>query len=120
MPIFEYHIHNHVDLEEVTKKIDHLIKNQKIIMAAIDTLKEKLAVSDEKITILTTATQGVAADVAFIKAKLEANEGGIDAAGVAELTALVDAQSSKLTEAATALADLDASTDSTGGGTPTP
>jgi hypothetical protein len=104
-----YHIHLGCDSEQ----FEIIIKNQLKIMAAIDVLKEKLALSDEKITILTTATQGVTADVAFIKAKLEANEGGIDAAGVAELTALVDAQSTKLTEAATALADLDASTDST-------
>lgn len=81
-------------------------------MAALDDIKAKLAVSDQKIDILTTATDGVTADIAFIKAKLEANAGGIDAAGVAELTALVDAQSEKLSAAATRLADLDAQTDS--------
>lgn len=84
-------------------------------MSALQDLKDKLAVSDEKITVLTTATAGVTADIAFIKAKLEENSGGIDAEGVAELTAIVDGQQQKLAEAATALQNLDAETDSTSG-----
>lgn len=109
------HIHHHAD-GVVLRKLNIINKKQNKIMAALDDIKAQLAVSDEKIDILTTATSGVAQDVAFIKAKLDAaGQGGIDAAGVAELQTLVAAQSEKLTAAAQALADLDASTDSTGG-----
>lgn len=84
-------------------------------MAALDDLKAKLAVSDEKMDIISTATEGVTADLAFIKEKLEAGANGIDAAGVAELSAVVDAQAEKLSVAAEKLTALDASTDSTAG-----
>lgn len=112
MALFEFHIHNHVDLEEVHKKLDHIIKHQHEIMSALSEVKEQLAISDEKIDILVPAIEGVTADVAFIKAKLEAaGQGGIDAAGVAELKTRVQAQSDRLSAAATALSDLDAQTD---------
>jgi hypothetical protein len=107
MGLFTFNVYN--DNTRVLKAIRNL-KNT--IMAALDTLKEQLATSDEEIDILTTAIEGVAQDIAFIKAKLEANTGGIDAAGVAELSALVNAQSEKLSTAATRLQELDAETDS--------
>ena len=104
----------HHGLDRIEHKIDFITKQNTKIMGALEDIKSQLAVSDEKIDILTTATSGVAQDVAFIKAKLEAaGAGGIDAAGVEELKVLVSAQSEKLTAAAQALADLDASTDST-------
>lgn len=79
-------------------------------------IKEKLAASDAKIDILSTATEGVTADIAFIKAKLEAaGEGGINPADVAELLTIVTAQDEKLSLAAEKLTALDASTDSTAG-----
>lgn len=106
MGLFTFNIH--ADNTEVLHEIKQL---KKLLMSALDDIKAKLATSDEKIDILNTATEGVTADIAAIKAKLEANQGGIDAAGVAELTALVDAQSTKLSEAATKLSDLDAETD---------
>ncbi len=115
LPEIHVHLHAH-GFDRIEHKIDHLHEDLKqfkiIIMGALDDVKAQLAVSDEKIDILSTATQGVAADVAFLKAKLEAAPGGIDAAGVAELLAIASAQSQKLSDAATQLADLDASTDS--------
>lgn len=107
------HVHYSIDGTEILQKLNHIIKHQHEMATALEDLKAKLAASDEKITILTTATEGVTADVAFIKAKLEANTGGIDAAGVAELTSVVDAQSQKLSEAASKLQALDQETDST-------
>lgn len=108
------HIHHHSD-QAVMHKLDYIIKHQNKMGVELDEIKATLVISDEKIDILTTATAGVSQDVAFIKAKLDAaGAGGIDAAGVAELKGLVSAQSEKLTAAAQALADLDASTDSTG------
>lgn len=81
-------------------------------MSALSEVKEQLAISDEKIDILVPAIEGVTADVAFIKAKLEAaGQGGIDAAGVTELKARVQTQSDRLTAAATAMSELDAQTD---------
>lgn len=41
--LFEFHIHNHVDLEDVHKKLDHIIKHQHEIMANITDLQNKLA-----------------------------------------------------------------------------
>lgn len=74
-------------------------------------IKEKLAASDAKIDILSTATDGVKADIAFIKAKLEAaGEGSIDPVGVQELLTIVTAQNDKLSAAADKLAALDAET----------
>jgi hypothetical protein len=109
-----HHIHlYHHGLEKLESQIRIIKQKQNKIMGALEDIKSQLAVSDEKIDILTTATAGVSQDVAFIKAKLEAaGTGGIDAAGVEELKGLVAAQSEKLTTAAQALADLDASTDS--------
>lgn len=96
-------------------------------MGALEDVKAKLATSNEKIDLLGTAVTEVAAvvpevakDVAFIKAKLEAQPGGIDAAGVAELLQIVTDQDTKVSEIAqslstvkTSLQDLDAQTDST-------
>ena len=112
----EIHIHiYHHGLEKLEKEVHIINQKQNKIMGALDDIKGQLAVSDEKIDILTTATAGVSQDVAFIKAKLDAaGAGGIDAAGVEELKVRVAAQSEKLTAAAQALADLDASTDSSG------
>lgn len=106
MSLFTFNIHT--DNAEVLHEIKQL---KRTIMGALDDIKAKLAVSDEKITILSGATEGLILDIAAIKAKLEANANGIDAAGVAELSGIVDAQSQKLTDAATKLADLDAQTD---------
>lgn len=97
-------------------------------MGALEDVKAKLAASNEKIDLLGTAVTEVAAvvpevakDVAFIKAKLEAQPGGIDAAGVAELLQIVTDQDTKVTgigetlaSVKTGLQDLDAQTDSTG------
>lgn len=80
-------------------------------MGALEDIKEKLAVSDEKIEIITTAQAGIKLDIAAMKAKLEANLTGLDAAGVAEVLGMLDEQNTKLTDSATQLADLDAETD---------
>lgn len=100
------HIHHHDKLDSINLKLDK-------IMGALDDVKAKLVTSNEKIDILTTASEGVAKDIAAIKLKLEQNQGGIDAAGVAELSSIIDATNEKLTVQAQKLADLDASTDDT-------
>lgn len=109
----DIHVHNtfNIDGREILQRLDHIIKHQHEIMGALDDIKAKLAVSDEKITILSTATEGVAADIAAIKAKLEAATNGLDAAGVAEVLELVQGQSDRLSETATKLSELDAQTD---------
>ena len=81
-------------------------------MGVLDDLKAKLALSNQKIDILSTATDGVAQDVAHLKTLVGQNPGGIDAAGVAELSLLLDAQDEKLNTAATKMTALDAETDS--------
>lgn len=43
MALFEFHIHNHVDLEEVTKKLNSIIKHQHDIMGNIQDLNNKIA-----------------------------------------------------------------------------
>lgn len=106
------HVHYTIDGAEILQKLNHLLKHQHEIMAALDDLKAKLASSDAKIDIIVPAIAGVTADVAFIKAKLEeVGEGSINPAGVAELLAIVTAQDEKLATAATDLAALDAATD---------
>jgi len=105
------HNHYHGQGDEVLKKIDHITKKLDKMSKELDDIKAKLVTSNEKIDIITASTDGIKLDLAAIKAKLAANEGGIDAAGVAELNTLVDAGNARLTDAATALSDLDAETD---------
>ena len=81
-------------------------------MGALEDIKAKLVLSNEKIAILTTATDGVAQDVAHLKRIISENPGGIDAAGVAEISALLDDQHSQITTAAEKIQALDAETDS--------
>lgn len=100
---------------EVTKLLKQIINQNSNIMSALDDTKAKLVISNEKIDILTTAVTGVKQDTAFLKQKIEDltnTEGGIDAAGVAELNEIIDAQNTKLTTAADELSALDAETDS--------
>lgn len=123
----EHHIHFIPDQDAENHRLLKLIFNQnKTIMGALEDVKAKLATSNEKIDLLGSAVTEVAAvvpevakDVAFIKAKLEAQPGGIDAAGVAELLQIVTDQDTKVTGIAdslstvkTSLQELDAQTDS--------
>lgn len=66
---------------------------------ALDNIKTKLDLQD-------TAIDGLAADLAFIKGKLAQAQGGLTAAEVDELNAIIDARTAKLQA-------LDAETDST-------
>ena len=111
MPVFEIHVHNHLDTLEILQELKSITKKLNTMSKELDDLKAKLVTSNEKIDIITTSTDGIKLDLASIKAKLEANAGGIDAAGVAELNTLVDAGNARLADAATALSDLDAETD---------
>lgn len=130
MSIFNdnFHLHIHIPgmdtlLAETVKtngKLDLIIKQNTNIMSALDDIKTKLVTSNEKVDILTTAVTGVKQDTAFLKQKIEDltnSEGGIDAAGVAELNEIIDTQNAKLTTAADELSALDAETDSS---TPSP
>jgi hypothetical protein len=99
--------HNESD---ILKLLDKIIKQNTNTMSALSDLKDKLAVSDQKIDALTTATTGLTDDVAHLKELISNNPDGIDAAGVAELNSIVDAQQAKLTEVGTKLTDLDAQT----------
>lgn len=89
MALFEFHIHNQVDLEEVNKKLDHLLKHQHELMGQLDDIKAKLALQD-------TAINGLQADLDFIKGKLANVEGGLTADEVAELNTLIDERTAKL------------------------
>jgi hypothetical protein len=116
MALFEFHIH--VDNTETEKKLnkihshlDYIIKQNLEIMSALSDLKDKLALSDQKLDVLTTATDGLTDDIAHLKELLANNPDGIDAAGVAELNSIVDAQQAKLTETAQKMADLDSQTE---------
>lgn len=115
MALFHFEIHQHIDPQGIEKKLEVIIKKLNTMGQALEDIKAKLAASNEKIDILSTATEGVAADIAFIKAKLEAaGEGSIDPAGVAELLTIATAQDEKLATLATRLSDVDSQTDSTG------
>lgn len=112
MSLFTFHVHYTIDSERFYKRLDLIIKKLTTMAGELAAIKEKLALSDAKIDILSTATDGLALDVASIKAKLEAaGEGSIDPAGVADLLAIVTAQDEKLATVATKLSDLDAQTD---------
>lgn len=83
------------------------------IMSALEDLKADLQTAVSKVDILVPAVQGVKKDVAFIKRKLdEAGGGGINAAGVAELRAIITPLNEQLATATDELAALDAETDS--------
>jgi hypothetical protein len=99
--------HNESD---ILKLLDKIIKQNTNTMSALSDLKDKLSLSDQKIDALTTATTGLTDDVAHLKELISNNPDGIDAAGVAELNTIVDAQQAKLTEVGTKLTDLDAQT----------
>jgi hypothetical protein len=95
---------------DIVKLLDKIIKQNTNTMSALSDLKDKLSLSDQKIDALTTATTGLTDDVAHLKELISNNPDGIDAAGVAELNTIVDAQQAKLTEVGTKLTDLDAQT----------
>lgn len=64
MALFEFHITNNVDLEEVTKKLDHIIKHQHEIMATIAELSAKV---DTLQTALDAEQEQIAAAIAALK-----------------------------------------------------
>lgn len=77
MALFEFHIHNHVDLEEVTKKIDHILTHQHEIMATIadltakvDALETALNAEQEQIK---EAIEGLQATIDELRANEAAN-----------------------------------------------
>jgi hypothetical protein len=105
---FNINVHHYHHYDLLNHKLDK-------IMGALEDIKAKLAISDQKIDILVTATDGVAQDVAHLKELVSQNPGGINAAGVAELSALIDAQDQKLATAGSKLQALDAETDPSAG-----
>jgi hypothetical protein len=98
--------------ENVSKLLANLYtKLIRKIMGPLDDLKAQLATANEKIDIIVPATLGIKKDVALLKKKLEAaGVGGINAAGVAELKAIVNPMNDKLTSVAADLQALDAET----------
>jgi phosphoribosylpyrophosphate synthetase len=99
--------------DEALTILKKLITKTENIMGALEDVKAALSKSNEKIDIIVPAVGEVRKDVAFIKAKLEANTGGIDAAGVAELLQVAASQDEKLGQVASDLQALDSETDST-------
>lgn len=99
MAIFEFHIHQVVDVDRLLKEIKLINLKLTNIMGKLDDLKDKLALQD-------TAIDGLQADLTFIKGKLANATNGLTAAEVDELNTLIDARTAKLQE-------LDAQTDST-------
>lgn len=55
MALFEFHITQHVDVDRLDNKLDHIIKNQKLIMKELDDLKVVVAEQKTEITKLKTA-----------------------------------------------------------------
>lgn len=94
MSLFTFNIHT--DNSEVLHEIKQL---KKFIMSELSDFRDLATRQGAAIT-------GIVADIKFLKDKLAANTGGIDAAGVAELRTLFQAN-------AEALEALDQETDST-------
>jgi hypothetical protein len=87
----------HIDLScECSKKLDKLLRQQEVLMAAFEDLTAK-------ITNIQTSLDGVTDDIANLKALVEANPNGLNAAQAAELLNM-------LTAVETRVADIDAST----------
>lgn len=122
-----HHVHIETDDDKTENRIyNYLIKFKKEIMGALEDVKAALALSTEKLNVLaplvteiSASVPAIAKDIAFIKAKLESNTGGINAAGVAEILAVVNSDTEKLTTITQAVSTandelkaLDAETDS--------
>lgn len=90
-----------------------LIKQHKVVLVKINELQKQLKIMSKELDDLNakldrqdTAIAGVAADVAWLKAKIDANPGGLNATEVAAISARLETTTAKL-EA------LDSETDST-------
>lgn len=115
----ENHYHSHVDTTEILSILNIIkLQNHKIMATAqeqFEEVKAALQTANDKLDTVGTNVSGVAQDVAFLKAKIDALQDGATAEQMAELKTLADSANAKATALATTTGDLDASTDSTAG-----